>query len=68
MDGDQTAASALSSIRNSILPDNALYGKFTTTAGPDLKSVSGVIYVGDYREDEQRILWVKINERMYPTG
>ncbi|KAI9884468.1 MAG: hypothetical protein M1823_003741 [Watsoniomyces obsoletus] len=61
------AAGTLAAIRSSIIPDNVLYGKFTTTAGPDLKPVGGVIYVGDYKEDEQRILWVKINERMYPT-
>lgn len=57
-------------MRKSILPENALSARFTTTAGPDLKQVSGTIYVGSHEGTggEQRILWVKIGEQMYPTG
>jgi translation initiation factor 2D len=53
-----------------LLPDNALSARFTTTAGPDLKQVSGTIYVGSHEgtNGEQRVLWVKVWDRMYPTG
>jgi translation initiation factor 2D len=46
-----------------------LSARFTTTAGPDLKQVSGTVYVGshDSTGGEQRILWVKVFEKMYPT-
>ncbi|KAF2728192.1 eukaryotic translation initiation factor SUI1 family protein [Polyplosphaeria fusca] len=65
---DNTAAStaALTSLRRSLLPENSLSARFTTTAGPDLKQVSGTVYVGSY-EGEQRILWVKVADTMYPT-
>lgn len=29
--------------------------------------VSGTVYVGSHNGDEQRVLWAKINDRMYPT-
>jgi translation initiation factor 2D len=58
----------LAAIRNSLLPESSLAAKFTTTAGPDLKTVSGAIYVGAHPGEEQRILWVKIDGRMFPTG
>jgi translation initiation factor 2D len=54
-------------LRNSLLPDNALSARFTTTHGPDLKLVSGTVYVGSHNGDEQRVLWTKIDDRMYPT-
>ncbi|KAL2349643.1 hypothetical protein BJ546DRAFT_696788 [Cryomyces antarcticus] len=54
-------------LRNSLLPDNAQSARFTTTHGPDLKKVSGTVYVGSHAGEEQRVLWVKIEERMYPT-
>ncbi|QDS77004.1 hypothetical protein FKW77_006114 [Venturia effusa] len=60
------AIAARAALRNSLLPDNAQSARFTTTHGPDLKQVSGTVYVGSHGE-EQRILWVKIEERMYPT-
>lgn len=68
---DKAASTAgLTALRKSILPENALSARFTTTAGPDLKQVSGTVYVGghDGTGDEQRILWVKVGEKMYPTG
>lgn len=68
-DEEKAAATAeRAALRNSLLPDNALSARFTTTHGPDLKQVSGTVYVGSHHGEEQRILWVKIEERMYPTG
>ncbi|KZM24624.1 uncharacterized protein EKO05_0008680 [Ascochyta rabiei] len=67
---DKAASTAgLTAARKSILPENALSARFTTTAGPDLKQVSGTIYVGSHEGTggEQRILWVKVGEQMYPT-
>jgi translation initiation factor 2D len=58
----------LASIRNALLPENTQSAKFTTTAGPDLKVVSGTVYIGSYTGDDQRILWYRIDEQMYPTG
>jgi translation initiation factor 2D len=68
---DKAASTAgLTALRKSLLPESALSARFTTTAGPDLRQVSGTIYVGNHEEpyDEQRILWVKVDEKMYPTG
>jgi translation initiation factor 2D len=67
---DQKAAHSaeLTVLRNSILPENALSAKFTTTHGPDLQQVSGTVYVGTHQGDEQRILWVKIGNSLFPTG
>ncbi|KAJ4357055.1 hypothetical protein N0V95_002793 [Ascochyta clinopodiicola] len=67
---DKAASTAgLTAARKSILPENALSARFTTTAGPELKQVSGTIYVGSHEGTggEQRILWVKVGEQMYPT-
>ncbi|KAF2119035.1 hypothetical protein BDV96DRAFT_515986 [Lophiotrema nucula] len=67
---DKVASTAgLTALRKSLLPENALSARFTTTAGPDLKQVSGTIYVGSHEgtQDEQRILWAKVGEKMYPT-
>ncbi|KAI0586457.1 Eukaryotic translation initiation factor SUI1 family protein [Pyrenophora tritici-repentis] len=69
-DDKATASSAgLTALRRSILPENAMSARFTTTAGPDLKQVSGTIYVGSHEGTggEQRVLWVKAGDRMYPT-
>ncbi|KAF2268924.1 hypothetical protein CC78DRAFT_509581 [Lojkania enalia] len=59
----------LTALRRSLLPENALSARFTTTAGPELKQVSGTVYVGSHEgtNDEQRILWVKVGEKMFPT-
>ncbi|KAJ5180681.1 hypothetical protein N7492_003891 [Penicillium capsulatum] len=67
------AASSLTSIRNSLLPENALTARFTTTAGPDLREVQGIVYVGSHPEDDERVLWFKVehgpgaDKRLYPT-
>lgn len=70
-DVDEKAAStaALTALRRSLLPDNALSARFTTTAGPDLKQVSGTLYVGSHEgtNSEPRVLWTKVDDKMYPT-
>ncbi|KAF2420016.1 eukaryotic translation initiation factor SUI1 family protein [Tothia fuscella] len=63
----KVSAAETPTLRNALLPDNALSARFTTTHGPDLKLVSGTVYVGSHNGEEQRVLWVKINERMYPS-
>ena len=69
-DKNNEASSALSlgGLRNSLMPENALSARFNTTAGPDLKQVSGTVYAGAHPGEEQRILWLKIEERLLPTG
>lgn len=62
------ATAAHTTLRNLILPDNCLTARFTTTSGPDLKEVSGTVYVGSHGKGEQRILWVSLENRMYPSG
>lgn len=63
----------LTTVRNSILPENSLSGRFTTTTGPDLREVQGTVYVGTHAESEERILWFKFehgpgaDQRLYPT-
>ncbi|KAF2271911.1 uncharacterized protein EI97DRAFT_427338 [Westerdykella ornata] len=67
---DKAASAApLTALRKSLLPENSQSARFTTTAGPDLKQVSGTIYAGSHEGtgDEQRILWVKVEDKMYPT-
>ena len=59
---------SLGALRNTLLPENALSARFTTTAGPDLKQVVGTVYVGAHPGEEQRVLWFKVEERLYPTG
>lgn len=63
------STAGLTALRRALLPDNALSARFTTTAGPDLKQVSGTVYVGSHEgtNGEQRILWVKAFDKMYPT-
>ncbi|KAJ5314163.1 uncharacterized protein N7443_001047 [Penicillium atrosanguineum] len=63
----------LSSIRSAFLPDNTQTARFTTTAGPDLREVQGIVYVGAHAGEEERVLWFKIehgpgyDKRLYPT-
>ncbi|KAF2717938.1 hypothetical protein K431DRAFT_288087 [Polychaeton citri CBS 116435] len=54
------------SLRNSLLPDNTQSARFTTTCGPDLKSVSGTVYVGQYN-GQQRVLWWEVDKQLFPT-
>ncbi|CAG8427445.1 unnamed protein product [Penicillium salamii] len=65
--------SSLTSIRNALLPDNSLTARFTTTAGPDLRELTGIVYVGTHPDGEERVLWFKLehgpgaDKRLYPT-
>lgn len=53
-------------LRNRILPPNARSAKLSTTSGPDLKPVSGTLYVGG--EPPSQPLWVQIgDEGPFPT-
>ncbi|KAF2092888.1 hypothetical protein NA57DRAFT_61992 [Rhizodiscina lignyota] len=61
------AVAETTALRNALFPENTLSARFTTTAGPDLKPVSGTVYAGSQPGEEQRLLWVRIKERMYPT-
>ncbi|KAJ5852336.1 Translation initiation factor SUI1 [Penicillium soppii] len=64
---------SLTSIRNALLPDNSLTARFTTTAGPDLRELQGIVYVGTHPDGEERVLWFKLehgpgaDKRLYPT-
>ncbi|KAL8698046.1 MAG: hypothetical protein Q9224_002030 [Gallowayella concinna] len=65
--GNDTATLGIGAIRNRLLPENSQSARFTTTAGKDLKQVSGTIYVGAHPTQELRVLWIKIEERIIPT-
>ncbi|KAK7533560.1 hypothetical protein IWX49DRAFT_571989 [Phyllosticta citricarpa] len=64
---DTEDKTGLTTLRNSLLPDGSLSARFATTAGPDAKKVSGTIYVGAHPNQDLRVLWVKLEERVYPT-
>ncbi|KAI4763276.1 hypothetical protein E4T52_04649 [Aureobasidium sp. EXF-3400] len=65
---DKAAATAeTTALRNALLPDGVQTARFTTTHGPDLKQISGTVYVGAYPGDDARVLWFKIEDRMFPT-
>ena len=67
-EGDQVStAIGVGALRNSLLPEGSQSARFTTTAGPDLKQVSGTVYVGSLSGDEQRVLWIKIDNRLIPS-
>lgn len=60
----------LTSIRNSILPENCSSARFTTLVGADSKVVSGTVYIGAHPGLEERILWLQWGantQRLYPT-
>ena len=59
---------AVGTLRNSLLPEGSLSAKFSTTVGQDLKTVTGTLYVGAHPHEEQRVLWVKLEEKVFPTG
>lgn len=63
-----SAALDLAGVRNSLLPEGSLSARFTTTTGPKLDQVSGTVYVGTHHGQEQRMLWIKIEEKLLPTG
>jgi translation initiation factor 2D len=60
----------LSSIRNSLVPEDCSSARFTTHVGADNKLVSGTIYIGSHPDHEERILWLQWGantQRLYPT-
>jgi len=67
-EGDQNkGTSGVGAIRNSLLPEGCQSARFTTTAGPDLKQVSGTVFVGAHPGQDPRVLWLSINDRLIPT-
>lgn len=74
--GPSTASApalSLTTIRNALLPDNTQTARFTTTAGPDLRELQGVVYVGTHPDGDERVLWFKLEHgpgaenRLFPT-
>ncbi|KAL2359089.1 hypothetical protein RJZ56_008079 [Blastomyces dermatitidis] len=68
------AATSLTALRKSLLPENTMSARFVTTAGPDLTPVQGTVYVGSHADGgDERILWVRPEQgagtdgRLYPT-
>ncbi|KAJ6013715.1 hypothetical protein N7540_008306 [Penicillium herquei] len=72
-DAATSTGPSLSAVRNTLLPENSLTARFTTTAGPDLREVQGIVYVGAHPEGDERVLWFRIehgpgaDKRLYPT-
>lgn len=68
----QQPSNAPPSFANILLPNNTTSAKFNTFAGPDLRTVNGVIYFGDFdpasdsKKTDQKPLWVKCEED-HPT-
>jgi hypothetical protein len=43
--------------------------RFSTTVGAEARTVSGTVYAAALAPGgEVRVLWVKVDERLYPTG
>lgn len=61
------ATAARTALRNSILPENTQSARFTTTVGPELRQVSGTVYVGSQDGHDTRILWFEVDKRTYPS-
>jgi translation initiation factor 2D len=60
----------LASVRSSLLPENCLSARFTTTHGPASTPISGTVYVGAHPGQEERILWFQYGKEttIYPTA
>ncbi|KMU86191.1 hypothetical protein CIHG_03979 [Coccidioides immitis H538.4] len=69
----QTSGTTIATVRNALLPENTQSARFTTTAGPNLQSVQGTIYVGTHPGGDERVLWFRLEQgpgtdgRIYPT-
>ncbi|KAI9703941.1 MAG: hypothetical protein M1820_005723 [Bogoriella megaspora] len=63
----EAALAKHTSLRNSLLPENVQSARFTTTHGPEQHKVSGTVFIAAHPGDEQRVLWVNIEGRLYPT-
>ncbi|ORY70936.1 uncharacterized protein BCR38DRAFT_415523 [Pseudomassariella vexata] len=59
----------LSSLRNLLLPESTSSARFITTFGPDSALVSGTVYVGAHRGEDDRVLWIQYekNTKLVPT-
>jgi translation initiation factor 2D len=67
---DTKSPPTLSSIRNSLLPENCSSARFTTLTGADNKLTSGTLYIGAHPGLEERILWLQWGantQRFYPS-
>lgn len=57
-------SNAESAVRNQLFPENTRSAKFTTTAGPNLDTVNGTLYV----TEDGRPVWVKLDDGvLFPT-
>ncbi|GAM83702.1 hypothetical protein ANO11243_016910 [Dothideomycetidae sp. 11243] len=68
-DEEKAAATAQhTQLRNSLLPDNVQTARFTTTQGPELRPVSGSLYVGSHGGgSDARVLWFSLEGHLYPS-
>jgi translation initiation factor 2D len=67
-DEEQAGSGGIGLLRNSLLPEGALSARFSTTVGADLKTVNGTVYAGSHPDEEMRILWIKLDEKIIPSG
>ncbi|KAK6360820.1 hypothetical protein TWF730_006942 [Orbilia blumenaviensis] len=64
---------AVTALRNALLPESTVAAKFTTTLGPQLSPVNGIIYSGVHHDSatltdgKTRPLWVKSDEGWFPS-
>ncbi|KAK6498520.1 hypothetical protein TWF481_011108 [Arthrobotrys musiformis] len=64
---------AITALRNTLLPESTVAAKFTTTLGPQLTPVNGIIYSGVHADSsvltdgKTRPLWVKSDEGWFPS-
>ena len=64
---DKAVNPHLTALRRSLLPENALSARFTTTRGADSRQMSGMLYAGGREDEEQRVLWVKFDDKLFPS-
>ena len=61
---DEDRSNGEAAVRNSLFPENTRSAKFNTTAGPNLDTVHGNLYV----TEDGRPIWVKFDDGMiFPT-
>ncbi|KAK6497079.1 hypothetical protein TWF506_004561 [Arthrobotrys conoides] len=70
---NNTIDPAVTALRNTLLPESTVAAKFTTTLGPQLSPVNGIIYSGVHHDStiltdgKTRPLWVKSDEGWFPS-
>ncbi|KAF3172771.1 hypothetical protein TWF788_009362 [Orbilia oligospora] len=70
---NNTIDPAVTALRNALLPESTVAAKFTTTLGPQLSPVNGIIYSGVHHDStiltdgKTRPLWVKSDEGWFPS-